>query len=217
MTGSVKPDVERVVIAILAEQAVMNAEKNLQFCLWLWKGPAEAVATAPTPLNLLSRLLGLMEQISHDMRVDHAVRREAYQQIRGALVADNCKTFRAAVAQMDQGIAGTIKRRIEQSPGLSPSSREKLMGIIREEFYALFVRARVEPWLDETVIYSSEAAVGRQEAELKHLTEIVVPENSKRVGAAACSISIYRSWPSSSTRAAGRAAWRRARASTPTA
>ena len=86
---------------------------------------------------------------------------------------------------MDQGIAGTIKRRIEQSPGLSPSSSEKLMGIIREEFYALFVRARVEPWLDETVIYSSEAAAARQEAELKHLVEIVVPDNSKRVGAAA--------------------------------
>ncbi len=175
----------REAIEQAVEHAAMNVEKNLQVCLWLWKGPAEPVATAPSPLNLLSRLLGVMEQISHDMRVARAVRREAYQQIRAALVADNCRTFRAAVAEMDQGIAGTIKRRIEQSPGLSPSAVEKLMRIIREEFYALFVRARVEPWLDETVIYSSEAAAHRQEAELKHLIEVVVPENSKRVGAAA--------------------------------
>jgi len=167
------------------EHAVLNADKNLQICVWLWKGPAEPVATAPNALNLLSRLLAVMENISHDMTVAHSVRRETYQQIRAALVAESCKTFRKAVAQMDQDVAGTIKRRVAQSPGLSPSSHEKLMAILREEFYGLFLKARIEPWLNETVIYSSEAATRKREADLKHLTEIVVPENSKRVGAAA--------------------------------
>ena len=172
-------------VAQAVENAVLNAGKNLQICLWLWKGPAEEVAAAPSELNLLSRLLGVMEQISHDMTIARNVRRETYQQIRAALVADNCKTFRKAVAEMDQDVAGTIKRRIAQSPGLSPSAHEKLMSILREEFYGLFLKARVEPWLDETVIYSSEAAVRKREAELKYLTEVAVPENSKRVGAAA--------------------------------
>lgn len=167
------------------ERALADAAKHLQICLWLWKGPAQGVQTAPTELNLLTRLFGVMEHIGHDATVDRNVRREAFHQIRAALVAEGCKTFRAAVAQMDQGIAGTIKRRIEQSPGLSPSSSEKLMNILREEFYGLFLKARVEPWLDETVIYSSEAAARRQSASLKHLVEIEVPANSKRVGAAA--------------------------------
>ena len=167
------------------EYAVTNAAKNLQICLWLWKGPAEGVRTAPSALILLSRLLGVMEQIGHDATVGRQVRREAFGQLRSALVAENCKTFRAAVAQMDEGTAGTIKRRIEQSPGLSPSSSEKLMNILREEFYGLFLRARVEPWLDEAVMYSTAEAAGRREAALKHLVEIEVPANSKRVGAAA--------------------------------
>ena len=172
--------IERIV-----EQAVANAAKDLQVCLWLWKGPAEPVPNGPTELTLLSRLLGVMEQIGHDMRVDHNERREAYRQIRSALVAERCKAFRAAVSQMDQGVAGTIKRRIEQSPGLSIGSSEKLISILREEFYGLFLKARIEPWMDETVIYSSAAAATKREAALKHLVEIEVPENSKRVGAAA--------------------------------
>ena len=172
-------------IGQIVEQAVTNAAKDLQVCLWLWKGPAEPVAGAPRELALLSRLLGVMEQIGHDMRVDHNERREAYRQIRSALVAERCKAFRAAVSQMDQGVAGTIKRRIEQSPGLSIGSSEKLISILREEFYGLFLKARIEPWMDETVIYSSAAAATKREAALKHLVEIEVPENSKRVGAAA--------------------------------
>jgi len=185
ITGRIRAAGRSEAIEQAVERAVMNARGNLQICLWLWKGPAKPVTTAPSELNLLSRLLGVMEQISHDMTIARDVRRETYQQIRAALVADNCKTFHKAVAQMDQAVAGTIKRRITQSPGLSPSAHEKLMAVLREEFYGLFLKARVEPWLDETVIYSSEAAARKRQAELKHLTEVVVPENSRRVGAAA--------------------------------
>jgi transcription elongation GreA/GreB family factor len=59
------------------------------------------------------------------------------------------------------------------------------MKILKENFYSLFARKRIEPWLDETTLYTTLAGLRSQEAELKELVEIRIPANSRAIGAAA--------------------------------
>ena len=167
------------------EEALSDPASHLQMCLWLWRGPAEPVEGVGSRLDLLARVLSLTEDIGRDWNMKRETRRDAYHQIRSALTADDCKTFRAAVAEMDDAVAETIKRRIEWSGGLSPTSRDALLGILREEFHGLFLKAKVEPWLDEGVLWTIGESVRRQEAELKEIREVTIPANSRVIGAAA--------------------------------
>ena len=168
-----------------AAQAMADPVGRLQLLLWLWRGPAEPVAGVPGPLELLSRVLAAGEAISRDVTDDRDFRRTAFLQIRAALVAGDCATFRRAADEMNEGSAATIKRRIERSDALSESTRPKLLAILRERFYSLFMEAKVDPWLDETVLWTTEASVSAQQAELKELIEVTMPENSRHIGEAA--------------------------------
>ncbi|RPI61272.1 MAG: transcription elongation factor GreAB, partial [Planctomycetaceae bacterium] len=49
----------------------------------------------------------------------------------------------------------------------------------------LFVKARIDPWKDETVIYTTEKALDKRQAELKELIEIKMFENARAIGVAA--------------------------------
>ena len=169
----------------VVDEALADPAANLDVCLWLWRGPAEPVEGLGSRLDLLSRVLSLTEEIGRDWDMKRETRRDAYQQIRSALVADDCKAFRAAIAEMDDAVAETIKRRIERSGGLSPTSRDALLGILREEFHGLFLKGKTEPWLDEGVLWTIAESLQRQEAELKELREVTIPANSRAIGAAA--------------------------------
>ena len=168
-----------------AAEALTNASDNLQICLWLWQGPAEPVAAAPSRLELLGKLLGAMEAHARDWEMDHDDRKAAFQQVRAALVASDCRAFRATMEEMDDAVAATIHRRIARCDALSAASREDLMGVLREHFYSLFVKERVAPWADETILWTTEQALARREAEMKELTEIKLPANSRAIGEAA--------------------------------
>jgi transcription elongation GreA/GreB family factor len=86
---------------------------------------------------------------------------------------------------MDEAMASIIKSRIERTGGLAESLREDMMQILKESFYGLFARKRVEPWLDETMLYTTLAGLRLQEAELKNLIENQIPANSRAIGEAA--------------------------------
>jgi transcription elongation GreA/GreB family factor len=89
------------------------------------------------------------------------------------------------IQDIDEGLARTIKRRVERADGLSDASREQLLGILREEFYTLFMKEKVDPWLDESVTWITEKSMLAIEAELKELNEVTIPANSRAIGAAA--------------------------------
>jgi transcription elongation factor GreA len=168
-----------------AAECILDVADNLEICLWLWKGPDTDVPNAPEPLDLLSRFLAVMQELHREHDVDNDFRRDACQKIRNALTESGCRRFLEALEQMDEGVARTIKRRIERSPGLSVSTREELLQLIREKYYKLFLKEKVDPWLDESVVYLTEESLAKKEAELKELTEERIPANSKAIGAAA--------------------------------
>jgi transcription elongation GreA/GreB family factor len=153
--------------------------------IWIWRGPAVPPANMPGKVELLSRMLKAMIELEHDWNVPAAVRKSATQRLRAALSASDYASYRQAVTQMDEAVAGTIKRLIERTGGLSHTVHENMMSILRENFYSLFVKAKVAAWLDENVIWTTESAMLRREAELKDLTEVKMLANAKAIGAAA--------------------------------
>ena len=172
--------IDRAVADALADPAA-----GLQVCLWLWQQPAEAVPEMPPALDLLGRLLTASERLGRDWDLAGKSRREAFQEMRSALAAQDYRMFRQALGEMNEAVAATIKRRIQRSPALSAVARDNLLGLLREAFYGLFLREKVDPWLDETVIWTTTAGLHQQEEKLRQIVEVRLPANSRAIGEAA--------------------------------
>lgn len=172
-------------VAAAAATAIADIHNNLELFAWLWKGPAQPVTTTPSKGEMLSRMLKTMLDLEHDWDIPPSIRKTATQRLRAALTGGDYATFRAALAVMDEGVAGTIKRLAERCGGLSQANRGVMMDLLRENFYGLFVKAKVDPWADENTIYTTQASLDRREAELKDLTEVKMLENARAIGAAA--------------------------------
>ena len=172
--------IERIVTDALVKPA-----ENVQICLWLWLNPAEPPACTPSPLDQLSRLLSVMDEINRDWDFDHNLKRDTFGLIRSAMLAYKCKMFRQAMTEMDNDVAATIKRRVDRSPGLSDVASDELLAMLREDFGQLFLKERIAPWLDENLIWTTQEALDRRQAELKDLIEFKLPANSRAIGAAA--------------------------------
>lgn len=171
-------------IAAAAGQALADPLRHVDLCLWLWAGPAEPVEGVPGRLEILGRLLRTMQDIDHDMEMSAPLRKDFQRRVRSALAARQYAAFRQAVAEMDEATASTVRNRIERMDGLAESVHDELLNILRESFYQIFVKARVEPWLNENVIWTTEAALHRCEADLKELIEVRIPANSRAIEAA---------------------------------
>jgi transcription elongation factor GreA len=172
-------------IAHAIDRAMSDPVANAQICIWLWQGPDKQPENTPELLDLLSRLLKIMQEMHRNPDIDRTLRRETFGQIRAALTAGGCKVFRKTLTTLDEGVAETVKRRIEVNNGLSDTSRETLLGVLKEEFYTLFIQAKVVSWLDESVIWTTKESIDRLEAELKELVDVARPANSKAIGEAA--------------------------------
>ncbi len=172
--------VEQVVAEAMASPA-----KNLHICLWLWAGPEMSIPAASSKLDILSRLLGLMEQLGRNWDADREVKKNTYQLVRSALTAGGCAAFRQAAEEMDEAVAATIRRRVELSDGLSVATREDLLAVLKEKHPVLFAKVRVAAWMDEQSVWTTSEAFKRRQEQLTELMEITIPANSKAIGVAA--------------------------------
>ncbi len=173
-------------IADAAAKALANPLGNLDLILWLWSDPAGGVPGPASKLEILSKLLKILHDLDIDLHLAESVNRKEFQlRIRTAIGARDLAGFREIVAGMDEAMASIIKSRIERTDGLAESVRDDMIAILRENFYGLFAKKRVEPWLDETKLYTTQAGLKLQEAELKDLIENQILANSRAIGAAA--------------------------------
>ena len=173
-------------LAGAASKALADPLGNLELILWLWSRPSQAVPGGATKLEILSKLLKTLHDLDIDIHLaGSSDRKELQRRIRTAMAARDLACFREVVSQMDEAIASIVKSRVERTDGLAESVREDMIQILRENFYSLFARKRIEPWLDETTLYTTLAGLRSQEAELKELVEIRIPANSRAIGAAA--------------------------------
>lgn len=173
-------------VAQAISEAAAQPLARLELNLWLWAGPKNPPAGAPGKVEMLRRLLDLLRQLEKDHDLDRESLKQIRQRIRSAFSASNYASYRAAVAQMDEAVAATIKTLIALvEDGLAEAVRDNLQSILSENFYALFAKAKILPWLDEGAIWTTEVALRRRQAELTHLMDVKMLENARAIGAAA--------------------------------
>ena len=168
-----------------ASEALANPIGNMDLFLWLWKGPAAPLPNQPGKVELLNRILGVVAELDHDWQLKPADVKAHKQRIRAALSATNYASYRQALAEMSEAVAGTFKDRINRSIGLAEAVHDDMMNMLRESHYGLFVKATIEPWLDEVAIWTTEAALDKRQALLKEVVDIKMLENARAIGAAA--------------------------------
>ena len=173
-------------VGAAAQRALAEPLDNLELVLWLWAAPKGRIPGGASRIEILSKLLKVLHDLDIDMQIAaQGDRKELQRRIRTAIAARDLAGFREVVDEMDEAMASIIKGRIERTDGLAESVREDMMNLLREHFYALFAKKRVEEWLDETTLYTTQAGLTSLEAELKDLIENQIPANSRAIGAAA--------------------------------
>jgi len=165
--------------------ALADPRKHLELFLWLWKGPAKPPPNLPGKVELLGRLLTSLQDMENDWEAPSAKRKAFHQRIRNAISAADYASFRQAAAEMNEGVAATVKRALERTEGLAEAVQAETMNILRERFFNLFVKTRIEPWLDDNALWTTEKSLHRRQDELKELTEVKMLANSRAIGAAA--------------------------------
>jgi len=172
-------------VADAIARALAEPMRHLDLFGWLWQGPSGSPVDVPNKLELLSRLLQALQTLDKDFEPDPDFRKAARQRVRSVLASGDYAAFRQAVADMDTAVAGTIKNRIERLDGLGETVPGTMMDILRENFYGLFAAARVQPWEDEAIIWTSAAGRRRRQEALDDLVEVKIPANARAIGAAA--------------------------------
>ena len=167
--------------------ALAHPGRHLEACIWLWRGPAKAPDLTPRKVDLLGRLIGVLDDVHRNLDVDPAHRKAVSQRVRSTLSAGGYAVYREAVAEMDKGVAVTVKRRVERCDGLAQAVSRNMLDILKESFYSIFVerKAQVDPWADEDTLWVTEVSLRAREAELKELIDVRMLANSRAIGAAA--------------------------------
>jgi len=173
------------VVSAAAAAAMADPLGHLEICLWLWSDSPEVPRAAAGRLEVLTRLLKLLQDLEIDPTLGVDNRREIQRQVRTVLAGRNCAGFREVVASVDEAMASILKTRIERGAGLASTARDEMLRILRESFFQLFAKAKIDPWLDESVIWTTPAGLSRYEADYRHLVDVLIPANSRAIGAAA--------------------------------
>ncbi len=166
-------------------KALSRPRENLDIFLWLWIGPKKPVSGVPGKVEMLSKILSAVVELDHDFQIGNVERKASRQKIRAAMSASDYASYRQALSEMSEAVAGTFKDRINRAIGLAETVRDDMMAMLRENFYSLFVRAKVEPWLDQTTIWTTQVALDKRQAALKHIIEVKMLENARAIGEAA--------------------------------
>ncbi|HOB73080.1 MAG TPA: GreA/GreB family elongation factor [Phycisphaerae bacterium] len=162
-----------------------NFHDHLDAVCWLWRGPSLEIPEPMPPRELLTRLLNFLNELSRDDHADPDFVREAKTRIRSALSAANYARYSEVIAGMEPGLASTVRRTVDRMDALGHVVRADLLKIIREVHPQLYAKAKVDPWLDETIIYGTQAGMNRREEELNYLLNVKMVENAKAIGEAA--------------------------------
>jgi transcription elongation GreA/GreB family factor len=172
-------------IARVVAEALSEPIQHLTLCAWTWAGCGGCVPDLPPRTTILCKLLDALFDIDHHWTGDASGRKPARQLLRAALADKDYAVFRATLDEMDASLAAVVKGKIERTDGLAQTVRDGLLQILRAKHYQLFVKPKVQPWDDETVLWTTQASLHAREEELRVLQDVKMPANARQIGEAA--------------------------------
>ena len=175
---------EEALSAAVAD-ALAEPLEHLELFLWLWESSAPKPAGTPSKTEMLGRMLNAWQDLERQYDPDPQLLRRVRVRLRQAIGHRELACFREALAEMDEAVAGTVKRRVETSFLITDAQRHDMLALLKESFYSLFARAKLAPWADERIIWTTQAALDKRHQEYRHLVDVKMLENSRAIGAAA--------------------------------
>ncbi|HRU06186.1 MAG TPA: GreA/GreB family elongation factor, partial [Candidatus Brocadiia bacterium] len=171
-----------------ANEILSSRDRKVEAFVWLWKAvcegkePALAGFSAP---DLTIALFGLAHRLG--MTRAGPGEEEAKKQrgvIRSALTADNFAAVNKAFEAANEDAAESMRAALEKNRGLADDVQTRLIKDLLLTHPHVF-EEKVEPWLDEKVVWTTREGLEKRQAELRHLETVEALENSRAIGEAA--------------------------------
>ncbi len=172
----------REVVSRILEQPTEGIDA---YC-WLWQNPERSAELGGTdPTTMLGQIFAFLGEMGRSTMMPREQANAIKSAVRAALVADKCAVFRKAIAAADNAMGAVYKRQVERVDGLSPTLRERLLSIVSTRFPGLYVKVRIEPWEDESVIFTTNFGLNKTKAALAEIINVKMKENAIAIGDAA--------------------------------
>lgn len=172
-------------LAAVCREIPADFTSHLEAICWFWRGSSiEGLSPLP-PRELLLRLLNHLSELTISDSTPPSVLRHARQTIRSAMSAGKYARYRQVIEGMEPGLASTVRRTVDRLDGLGQVVRSTMLKIIQETHPELYVKARVDPWLDENILFGTQTGMHKREEELNFLVNVKMKENAKAIGEAA--------------------------------
>lgn len=170
----------------LAEEILREPVRLNEGLLWLWNGPGPEVARVAVPLpTIMTRILAALGEVQRSDRYARERVRQITGNAREALKARRFARFRKMLEHLEPGVAVAMRTQIQRLDNLARTG-DDLLKLIREKFPQLTtVEPRLPKWLQEDVLYGTEAGYNKRHAEMDELVNVKIRENAIAIGNAA--------------------------------
>jgi len=175
-------------LASVAAEVLRRPEQSMAATFWLWKAAVGGrLAEAFAGVNLQSLTIRFLLAADDFGRraADDKSRRPLVAQIRSAVAARDGALLRTVLEAADDRQAKDIRAALERNAALTDQVRARSLDIVRKTHPSHFVMKTVEPWEDDAVIYTSQAALRRQEEIYGELVTKKILDNQRAIAAAA--------------------------------
>ena len=155
---------------------------------WLWTaataGRFDRAFAQVDRVSLTIRFLLAADKIGQDAREDRRLR-PLVAEIRSAVGTRGGGPLRDVLEAADDAQAKDIRAAVERNRALTDAIRSRVLDLVRKIHPSHFAVPTIEPWDDEDVIYTTTAALHKQEEAYGELVTVQVPANAKAIGDAA--------------------------------
>ena len=174
-------------LAAAADAILRRPEENVAALLWLWEAAASGQypeALAEVNRSTLTIRFFLAADSLASQATDDRSLRPLVSRIRSAVAAKDGALLRGVLVAADDRQAKDVRAAIERNAALTDVLRTRLLDIVRKTHPSHFVVKAVPPW-EEDVIYTTPAALHKQEEIYGDLVTKKVLENQRAIASAA--------------------------------
>ena len=172
--------------APIVQDILGDSVKHYEALLWLWDGPTRAQQVTELPLlTFLTRVLKMLDDCRRDDELPKEVAKRIAARSRSVLSARRYERYFACLEGMEPAMGNALRTQIIRLDNLGRAVRDDLARHLNRKFPVKSATAQIPPWELEDVLYVTQEAMEKKQAEIDHHVNVKMRENAIAIGAAA--------------------------------
>lgn len=170
------------------DAALADPVNHAELVYWLWKNGVRVEGLVlPAAREVFARILQTLSALGRTLHVPAEVAKEFRAKMKAALALKDYAQVRQCMAEVAADRAITLKSQLQRLEGLGDNTPAKLLDLLRDVHPLLWkvVEARIEPWEDANVLWTTKSGLHKKTEERDHLVNVTMRENARRIGEAA--------------------------------